>query len=175
MNARFVTLARGAFGAALLLCGTAAPAAAGLFDGMEGAWRGDGSISWSTGETEHMRCNAKYQVQKEGNRIIQSLTCATDSTRLIIKSTITFNPDAGAITGQWSETSYGVNGYVTGTASTGAVKAHVQSTDHRFNADVTVVTKGSSQTVTIAPKGLDVTNVAVTLKRGGAAAATADE
>ena len=165
MNVRFATLVRGSFAAALFLCGTAAPAAAGLFDGMEGAWRGDGSISWSTGETEHMRCNAKYEVQRDGNRIIQNLTCATDSTRLIIKSTITFNPDAGAVTGQWSETTYGVNGYVTGTASTGAVNALVQSTDHRFRARVTVSTRGSDQSVTIAPEGLDVTNVAVKLKR----------
>jgi hypothetical protein len=162
---------------ALLVCcaGSVAPAAAaGLFEGMAGVWRGDGSIAWTTGETEHMRCNAKYEVERDGNRIIQALTCATDSTRLIIKSTITYNPDAGAITGDWSETTYGINGYVTGTASTGAVNAHVQSTDHRFNAEVTVATKGAIQTVTIVPKGLDVTNVAVKLKRGGSAVA-ADE
>ena len=166
MDTNIVTFARGAFAATLLLCATA-PAAAGLFDGMEGAWRGDGSIAWSTGETEHMRCTAKYEVEREGNRITQNLTCATASTRLVIKSTITFNPDAGAVTGTWAETTYGVNGYVTGTASTGAVNALVQSSDsaHRFKARVTVSTKGNEQSVTIAPQGIDVTNVAVTLKR----------
>ncbi len=157
--------------AGALICswGPAVPAAAaaGLFDGMGGAWKGDGSIAWTTGETEHMRCTAKYEVQKEGNRIVQGLTCATDSTRLIIKSTITYNPAAGAITGDWSETSYGINGYVTGTANATSVNALVQSTDHRFTAKVTVITRGTDQTVTIAPQGLDVTNVAVKLKRGG--------
>jgi hypothetical protein len=139
--------------------------AAGLFDGMEGAWRGDGSIAWTTGETERMRCQAKYEVEREGNRITQNLTCATDSTRLVVKSTITFNPDAGAITGNWSETSYGINGYVSGTASTGSVKALVKSTDNRFKARVTVTTRGSDQTVSIAPEGIDVTEVAVKLRR----------
>jgi len=162
-----MTLARGAFAAALLLFGSAAYAEAGLFDGLAGSWKGDGSIAWSTGETEHMRCTAKYSVERDGNRINQNLTCATDSTRLIIKSTVTFNPDAAAITGDWSETTYGVNGYVSGTASRGGVNAIVQSTDHRFNARVTMSTNGSTQTVTIVPKGLDVTNVAVTLKKGG--------
>jgi hypothetical protein len=158
-----------AFVAALVLFtrwGAMAPAvAAGLFEGMEGAWRGDGSISWTTGEIERMRCNAKYEVEREGNRITQNLTCATDSTRLVIKSTITFNPDAGAITGNWSETSYGINGYVSGTASTGSVKALVKSTDNRFRARVNVTTKGDEQTVSIIPEGIDVTDVSVTLRR----------
>ena len=157
------------FVAALILAswwGAASPAAAGgLFEGMEGAWRGDGSIAWTTGETERMRCQAKYEVEREGNRITQNLTCATDSTRLVVKSTITFNPDAGAITGNWSETSYGINGYVSGTASTGSVKALVKSTDNRFKARVTVTTRGSDQTVSIAPEGIDVTEVAVKLRR----------
>ena len=77
-------------------------AAAGLFVGMEGSWRGEGTIDWKTGETERMRCTAKYEVEKEGNRLTQNLTCATDSTRLVIKSTITYNPDAGAVTGTWA-------------------------------------------------------------------------
>ena len=144
-------------------------AAAGLFDPMAGAWKGDGSIAWNTGETERLRCTAKYAVERDGNRINQSLTCATDSTRLIVKSNITYNPDAGAITGTWSETTYGINGVVSGTANANAVKALVQSTDHRFSARVTVATKGANQTVTIAPTGIDVENVAVQLKRGGAA------
>jgi hypothetical protein len=143
----------------------AGAAAIGLFDGMEGKWKGDGSIAWSTGETERLRCTANYEVERDGNKIHQRLTCATDSTRLIVKSSITFNPDAGAITGTWSETTYGINGYVTGTASTGAVKALVQSTDHRFTARVNVSTDGPDQLVTIAPQGLDVTDVSVELKR----------
>jgi predicted methyltransferase MtxX (methanogen marker protein 4) len=169
LNERAFARTCGAIAAAVLLSwGTLAPAAAdGLFSGMEGAWKGDGSIAWSTGETERMRCTAKYKVEKEGNRITQNLTCATDSTRLIIKSTITFNPDAGAITGDWSETSYGINGYVSGTASTGSVKALVKSTDNRFNARVTVVTRGSDQTVSIVPQGIDVTEVSVKLRRTG--------
>jgi hypothetical protein len=156
--------------AAILLFSSAvgAPAAAaGLFSGMEGSWRGDGSIAWTTGETEHMRCTAKYKVEREGNRITQNLTCATDSTRLIIESTITYNPDAGAITGNWRETSYGINGYVSGTASRGSVNALVKSTDNRFNARVTVVTRGAEQTVSIVPKGIEVTEVSVVLRRAG--------
>lgn len=150
----------------LALAGAAMPsAAAGLFLGMEGSWRGDGSIAWSTGETEPMRCTAKYLVERQGNRITQKLTCATPSTRLVVESTITYNPDAGAITGNWAEKSYGIKGYVSGTASTGSVKALVRSTDNRFNARVNVMTRGDEQLVEILPHGIDVTSVEVTLTR----------
>jgi hypothetical protein len=163
---------RAAIAAAIGLCsglGFLSPASAeGLFASMAGSWRGDGSIAWTTGETEPLRCTAKYDVAQAGNRITQKLTCATPSTRLVVESTITFNPDAGAITGRWSETSYGIKGYVSGTASTGTVKALVKSTDNRFNARVNVVTNGDEQTVSILPNGIDVTSVSVILRRAAA-------
>jgi hypothetical protein len=142
-------------------------AAGGIFDGMQGSWRGEGTIDWKTGETERMRCTAKYEVEKEGNKLTQSLTCATDSTRLVIKSTITYNPDAGAVTGTWAETSYGITGFVTGNAGPGNVQAQVKSADNRFNARVNVTMRGSEQTVSILPRNFDVTEVAVTLRRSG--------
>ena len=147
---------------------TQAAAAAGLFTGMDGSWRGDGIINWKTGETERVRCNATYKVEGDGNKLVQNMTCATDSTRLVIKSTINFNPAAGAVTGSWSETSYGITGFVTGRAAPGNVQAQVKSADNRFNARVTVRTSGSEQTVSIKPQDFDVTEVAVTLRRTSA-------
>ena len=149
------------------LSAQAPAAAAGLFVGMEGSWRGEGTIDWKTGERERMRCTAKYEVENEGNKLIQNLTCATDSTRLVIKSTITYNPDAGAVTGTWAETSYGINGFVTGNAGPGKVQAQVKSADNRFNARVNVTMRGAEQDVSILPKDFDVTEVAVTLRRTG--------
>jgi hypothetical protein len=141
--------------------------AAGLFSGLAGSWRGDGSIGWTTGETERIRCTATYEVEREGNKLIQNLNCATDTTKLTVKSDISYNPSAGAITGTWTETNYGINGNVSGRASAGTINAIVQSTDKRFTARVTVVTRGSDQTVTIAPEGIDVTQVSVKLRRTG--------
>jgi hypothetical protein len=142
-------------------------AAAGLFVGMEGSWRGEGTIDWKTGETERMRCTAKYEVENDGNKLTQNLTCATDSTRLVIKSTITYNPAAGAVTGTWAETSYGITGFVTGNAGPGKVQAQVKSADNRFNARVNVTMRGAEQFVSILPRNFDVTEVAVTLRRSG--------
>jgi hypothetical protein len=156
----------------LLSAGAVAPAfASGLFDGMEGSWRGEGSLKWSTGENERMRCVAKYQVEKEGNKLVQDLTCATDSTRLVVKSDITYKPDAGVITGSWSEKGYGINGWVTGSASAGSIKANVESRDKSFYAEVGIVMQGADQLVTIVPRNIDVTEVSVTMQRANQAAA----
>jgi hypothetical protein len=135
---------------------------------MDGSWRGEGNIDWRTGESERMRCTATYKVENDGNRLIQNLTCATDSTRLVIRCTINYNPDAGAVTGNWTETSYGIKGFVTGNAVPGKVQAQVKSADNRFVARVNVTMNGSEeQTVSIRPQDFDVTNVAVTLRRAG--------
>jgi hypothetical protein len=140
--------------------------AGGLFDGLAGAWRGDGSISWSTGETERIRCTATYEVTLEGNKLVQNLTCATDSTRLIVKSDIRYNPSAGAISGTWAETTYGVNGRVSGSASASSIKALVQSGDRRFTARVNVATNGDNQTVSIT-SDLELREVNVKMQRRG--------
>ena len=141
-------------------------AAGGLFSGLAGSWRGDGSIDWTTGETERIRCNATYEVEQDGNQLIQTLTCATDSARLIVKSDITYNSKAGAISGTWTETSYGISGRVTGSANAARIQAVVQSSDKRFNARVTVLTRGDTQTVTIS-SDLELKGVSVQLRRTG--------
>jgi len=157
--------------AALALLALLSPAAilpafaTGLFTGMEGSWRGAGSLKWSTGDNERMRCTAKYEVEDEGNTLVQNLTCATDSTRLVVKSDITYKPAAGVIIGSWSESGYGIRGWVTGTASTGSIKANVESSDKRFSAKVSVETRGAEQIVSIVPKQMEVTEVLVTMQR----------
>jgi hypothetical protein len=149
------------------LMGTAS--AGGLFTGMEGSWRGEGSMAWNTGETEHVRCQATYKVENDGNTLTQDLKCATDSTKLVVKSEIKYNPDAGAISGSWRETSYGIGGNVTGRASAGNIQAQVKSADNRFNARVNISSSGSVQRVSIKPVDIEVTEVSVEMHRAGTA------
>jgi hypothetical protein len=135
---------------------------------MAGSWAGEGSLKWSTGEVEPLRCRATYQVTNDGNKLVQDLACATPSGRLLIKSDITYKPDAGVITGTWAETSYGMGGWVRGNASSGNIQAIVESGNKSFSARVSVILQNSmEQVVTIIPENLDVTEVAVTLRRIG--------
>lgn len=161
-----VAVSRGiVMGAAFVALALASPAfAEGLFAGMAGSWRGEGSLKWSTGENERMRCTAKYEVAEDGNKIMQEMVCATDSTRLVVKSDITYRPAAGVITGSWSERGYGINGWVSGTASSGRIQANVESRDKSFSAKVGILLQNGVQIVTIQPTNLDVTEALVTMQ-----------
>jgi len=151
----------------VLFAGSAPSSAVGVFSSLAGSWRGDGSIQWTSGETERIRCQGVYTVDAAGNEIKQHLTCASDATKLIIDSTLAYKPDADVITGSWNESSYHVGGWVTGTANPTTINALVQSNDKKFSSRISVVTQGEEQTVSIKPQGLDVSEVSVTLRRGG--------
>ena len=159
--ARVVTAA--IFSIALSGIGAASPA--GVFSGLDGSWRGDGSIRWKSGKTERIRCQGTYEVDRSGDRLEQHLTCASDTSKLNITSSIVYNPEAGVITGSWNEGSHNIGGWVSGNASPTAIDALVQSSDKKFSSKVSVVTRGRQQTVSIVPQGLDVTAVTVALRR----------
>jgi hypothetical protein len=149
----------------ITLSGIGGASSAGVFSGLDGSWRGDGSIRWRSGETERIRCQGTYEVDRSGNRLEQHLTCASDAMKLNITSSIVYNPEAGVITGSWNEGSHNVGGWVSGNASPTAIDALVQSSDKKFSSKVSVVTRGQQQTVSIVPQGLDVTAVTVALRR----------
>jgi len=154
--------------AALFLAGASASSAAspaGVFSGLDGSWRGEGSIKWTSGETERIRCQGSYEVDPSGDRLEQRLTCASDASKLNITSSIVYNPEAGVITGSWNERSHNVSGWVSGNARPMAIDALLQSSDKKFGSQVSVVTRGQQQTVSIVPQGLDVTGVTVALQR----------
>jgi hypothetical protein len=69
------------------------------------------------------------------------------------------------ITGSWNESSYGISGWVTGTASVGSIKANVESSDKSFSAEVGIVMRGVEQIVSIVPKQMEVTEVLGTMQR----------
>jgi hypothetical protein len=149
----------------IALGGIGGASPAGVFSGLDGSWRGDGSIRWTSGETERIRCQGTYEVDPSGNRLEQRLTCASDASKLNITSSIVYNPEAGVITGSWNERSHNVGGWVSGNARPMAIDALLQSSDKKFRSTVSVVTRGQQQTVSIVPQGLDVTGVTVALQR----------
>lgn len=137
----------------------------GVFSGFNGSWRGDGSIRWTSGETERIRCQGSYEVDRTGNRLEQHLICASDASMLNITSSIVYNPAAGVITGSWNERSHNVGGWVSGNARPMAIDALLQSSNKKLTFKVSVVTRGRQQDVSIVPEGLDVTGVTVALQR----------
>jgi hypothetical protein len=147
--------------AMLNLTAPAANAASGPFARMAGNWSGGGRVILSDGQVEHIRCRASADVSDSGDLMRQHLRCASPSYSFDVQNTVTFRQ--GTITGSWNETTHNVGGQVTGTASGDQVRARVEG--GQFAADVTLVPAGNTLRVTLVPRGSDVREVAVMLRR----------
>jgi hypothetical protein len=135
--------------AAMLLSGTAGHAQTAPFAGMAGVWRGSGTIELDDGSKERIRCRATYAVSHDGNGLNQTLVCASDSYKFDLRSDVI--AQNGVLSGSWSEASRNVNGNLQGRAGGGRFSVVVSAPG--FTANVSLTTRGNSQTVTITSQG----------------------
>jgi hypothetical protein len=148
---------------ALLLFAPSVRAESGPFAGLAGHWSGAGTISLGNGTRERIRCRAQYSVSAEGNRLQQSLRCASDSYRFDLSSDVM--SQGGQLSGVWSESSRNVSGALFGSGRPGHFQVVVTSPS--FSANLTLTTHGDRQSVEIsAPPGGQLTGVSIALARG---------
>jgi hypothetical protein len=148
-------------GLALVVLLMQGAASAGAFSGMDGNWSGGGVLSYANGNKERLRCRASYSVGREGDQLNLSIRCASDSYRFDLSGYMINS--GGAISGQWSETSFNAAGTVRGSVSGNRVQAHAVGST--FSANLSMTTGGSRQTVTISPQATDVRSVTLSLSR----------
>lgn len=132
----------------------------GAFADYAGSWSGSGRVE-STSGTESIRCRAQGQVGEGGATVVQRLVCASASYQFNIECRVADN--GGQISGSWSETTRGISGSLSGTVRSGRLQAVVNSP--LFTAGVSIVTRGKTQEVVIAPQNNDVRQVSVRLNR----------
>ncbi len=124
---------------------SASYAQSGPFNGLAGVWSGAGTVTLDDGSTERIRCRATYAVGAGGSGLNQSLTCASDSYKFDLKTNVV--AEGGAISGNWSESSRGVNGSLQGRATNGNIQ--VQASAPGFDANISLTTRGNKQSVVI--------------------------
>jgi hypothetical protein len=146
-------------------------APAHLFAIMAGSWSGGGTIDLTNDIHERLRCRANHSYGQANNSLSLSIRCASDNYKFELSSRVVER--GGHVTGQWQETSYGVTGTISGRMSGNRVTA--VATGDKFTADLSVVTNGNQQSVTITPKATYLQNVKIALSKAGGApkAATA--
>jgi len=148
-------------GAALMLSASAGQAqSAGPFAGFDGSWSGNGTVTLSDGATEHIRCKADYKVNGSGLGLKQNLHCASDSYKFDLSSDVTSQGDR--ISGNWSEASRNIFGYLQGTAGGGQIDVFVEASG--FAANLTLRTNGTKQSVQISSKG-EIRGVNITMTK----------
>lgn len=129
------------------------------FAGMAGYWSGSGTVELEDGSKERIRCKATYAVSGEGTSLNQSLLCASDSYKFELKSNVVAKGDV--LSGQWSESTRGVNGSLEGRSSKGHFNVLVSSP--AFTAKLTLTTTGNKQNVLVTSEGqLKAARIALT-------------
>ena len=58
--------------------GVSGAAAAGPFDGLDGVWTGNGTLTYASGTKEPLSCRVQY-LQPTATTLTQALRCASDS------------------------------------------------------------------------------------------------
>jgi len=159
---RTVTIA--AVGGVLALSSITASYADGAFADYPGNWSGAGTISIANNggvSNERIRCRGEYTVGDGANTLNLALRCASDSYRFDLSSTV--RASGGQLTGNWTESSRGVNGTVDGRVAGGNITARVET--NGYVASFNISTKGGRQSVAIASPG-DLRGVNISLNRG---------
>jgi hypothetical protein len=145
---------------ALLIPATAVPAPMGPFAALAGSWSGGGTLTMADGRAEPLRCRASYDVGG-GSNLSLNLRCASDSYNFDLKSDVEYQ--GGAIRGSWNESSRNASGSISGRANGNQIQA--AATGPNFTANLSLVTQGNRQSVSIRSAGSEISGVTVALNR----------
>jgi len=151
----------------LLLCLLAAGASRAqsvvAFTHLAGAWAGSGTIELSTAH-EPIRCRAAYDVLEDRHNLQLNIRCASDSYNFDLRASATYS--GGAISGSWSESTRNAAGTISGKAEGDRIQ--VVATSPLFTAELTLVTRGNRQSVSIKSQDKDssVRGASISLQRG---------
>ena len=148
---------------ASLIASQSVARAASPFDKFVGEWRGAGQIVGTNGHREPIRCRAQYTEAKEGSVLNQSIVCASESFKLNITSYVEASGDS--VQGYWKEASRDVSGHLTGHISGGRFEGEFSAIS--FAAAISLTSNSRTQAVNIQPRGGDVSDVHIELKRSG--------
>jgi hypothetical protein len=132
------------------------------FSGLDGEWRGGGTLQHGNGLTERIRCEASYRVSSP-ERLRQSLRCRSDQSQFALVANLSLN--SREIFGDWTETTRNARGSLRGRFSPGVIQGQVEGTG--FSANVTIRFAGAQQNVSIRSAGTEITTLNMVLTRAG--------
>jgi hypothetical protein len=161
---RVVVLMAVALAAVLVPANPGQTQRSGPFSSMAGSWTGGGSLAVGNNAKESLRCRAQYQVGSAGATVGVRLRCASDSYKFELQSNVRYQN--GEVLGDWSETTRGAAGRLTGSIKGDRLDVRVEG--QTFSALLALTTRGDRQSIMItAPIGKDMSEARITLSRQG--------
>ena len=151
----------GLLSAAVIAAATASSGAAQVrtvkIEEFSGYWSGTGTVTWSNGTSEQLKCVATYR--PGADQVRQSLRCASQG--YSISAAVDLKIAGEVVTGTWEEKTYSATGNITGKASEKGFTLSIVGPT--FTAAMTVDHTACKQAIDIDPTGIDVTKIKIAL------------
>ena len=140
-------------------CALAVPTAysAEPFGGLKGSWSGGGKVSFAGGQTERIKCSARYS--GGGSKLSLTLRCASSSAQISLVGNL--SASGNRVSGSWSESSYGISGSANGSVTGSSMRLRITG---GASGSLNIATAGSRQTVALSSEGT-LTGVNISLRR----------
>jgi hypothetical protein len=148
-------------GSFFLMTPTEALPQPGPFERMSGTWSGGGTVVFSDGHDDLIRCHLDNDVSEAGSLLELHLRCASASYNFEVQSTV--GSYQGEVSGNWNERSRNIGGQLLGVSEKDRVVAHVGGGG--FEADVTLTATVGSLVFTLVPVRTEVREVVIILQR----------
>lgn len=133
-------------------------AAAGAFDNLKGSWSGSGRASFAGGQTEKLRCTARYG--GGGANLTINVRCASPSANIALSGSLAAN--GSRVSGSWSESSYGLNGSAAGSTTGQGVRLRISGS---MSGTLSLSAAGNRHTLALATGGSSLNGVNVSMSR----------
>lgn len=128
---------------------------------LPGRWSGTGSVRLTNGTTETVKCVATYFVTGGGTNVAQNLRCASPTYKIDTKANLVVR--GGQVTGSWEERQYAQTGAVTGRMTSNGFNLQIGGA--RFTAALQLTSAACKQSISIAPKGFDISRISIGLAK----------
>lgn len=132
--------------------------AAEAFSALKGSWSGSGSASFQGGQSEKLRCTARYA--GGGDSLGLTLKCASASASINLSGNLGAN--GSRVSGDWNESNFGLSGDANGSTKGGSVRLKISGGASGY---LTLNVSGNRHTVAISSQGTSLTGVNVSLAR----------
>jgi hypothetical protein len=134
-------------------------AADASLDALAGSWRGAGTMSFESGETEGITCNGYYKGAANLSVVIR---CKGTSSNFELRSRLEANGEK--VSGSWEERTYNATGDVSGTVSAGRLNVQF-SGSLTGSLEMSFSSSSQSVSVSVGTKGAGIKGVQVSLSR----------
>lgn len=160
---------RSAVSAAVVLVASALTATSGFiagaaaaepnsFSALVGSWSGSGQFRLEDGTVQRMRCTASYS--GGGSVLNLSIRCASPNNTIDMRGHL--KASGGRVSGNWSESTFGLDGSASGQASANRMSLRLSG---GLSGSMSVGFTRASQNITISTQSAALRSVSISMSR----------